>query len=241
MDEITLLVVDDEPLLVQALCIIVGQSPDFRVIGTASNGQDAVNVYFDLLPDVVLMDLVMPRLTGVEAIARIVEKDPAARILTMTSMSSEDSLIPSLVAGASGYLTKDATAEAILDAVRRVHGGEMALSPEATHHLVHTLVTESAPHQPSATRHEPPGPPLPISLTPRELTILGELAVGRSNTEIAERLFLSESTVKSNLGRIMVKLGTDNRVQTLVRAVQWGLVEIPGEGAAEAAPQGRPR
>ncbi|MDO5633579.1 MAG: response regulator transcription factor [Micrococcus sp.] len=236
MDPITVLVVDDEPLLAQAYEMILGSDPGITVVGAARDGMEGVEAYQRLRPDVVIMDLRMPVLDGVQATRQIIEFDPQARILVATSMSTEEYLTPALAAGASGYLAKDTDGQRLQRAVHDVAAGTVALGPSVARDLVKLAVqhaeAESSMH-PSGSSRTPRSDdrandqPLRDPLTPREQSVLDLLAEGLTNQEMAQRLFLSDSTVKSNLARVMHKLGANNRVQALLLGVRHGLVELP--------------
>lgn len=232
MHEITVLVADDEPLLRQAYTLILNADPEFRVVGEACDGREAVKKYDELRPDVVIMDLRMPRLSGVEATAEIMGSSPQARILVVTSMTTEEYLAPALANGASGYLTKDTDGDRLKQALRDVAAGTVALGPVVAEKLVRLVVQNRAAesalaeHETSAPASRPAAAPLAEPLTPREQSVLDLLAEGLTNQEMSERLFLSDSTVKANLARVMHKLGASNRVQALVLAVRQGLVTI---------------
>ncbi|MEE1621655.1 response regulator [Zafaria sp. Z1313] len=233
MGELGILIVDDEPLQRQALSMIVGGSPGFRVVGEAADGRAAVEGYLDHGPDVVLMDLMMPRMNGVEASQRLMRLDPRARIVVMTSLASEQFLVPALAAGACGYLTKDVGAEEILDALRGAAAGDLRLSATVTRNLVQLAVRNfSAETTADPRAAAPDGGDPAVRVTAREQSVLDLLARGLSNAEIGQELYLSEATVKANLARVMMKLGAQNRVQTLIKAVRLGLVDLAEGGPA---------
>lgn len=225
MDAITVLIVEDEPLLTQAYTMILEADSGIRVVGTASDGAAGVAEHERLRPDVVLMDLRMPVLNGAEATGRIMREHPEAKVLVVTSMTTEDYLSPALANGAAGYLTKDTDAEGLVRAVRAVEAGTMVLGPSIAREVVDLLLRSGV-----APRTDAPASPrdLPEALTPREQDVLELLAEGLTNQEMAARLYVSDSTVKSNLARVMHKLGANNRVQALVLGVRAGLVSIPG-------------
>jgi len=231
MDAITVLIVEDEPLLTQAYSMILTADPYITVVGTASDGAAGVAEHARLRPDVVLMDLRMPVMDGVEATRRIIREDPDAKVLVVTSMTTEDYLSPALVNGAAGYLTKDTDAEGLIRAIRDVAAGATALSPTIAREVVQLLTRREAQVtcEAGAASVVPrrPAPALREPLTARERDVLELLAEGLTNQEMAGRLCISDSTVKSNLARAMQKLGAANRVQALVLGVQAGLVSIP--------------
>ncbi|WP_288819302.1 response regulator transcription factor [uncultured Micrococcus sp.] len=222
---IRVLVADDQALMRTALEHFVSLADDLEVVGSASDGVEALAQAERLRPDVVLMDMQMPRMDGVEATARITEALPETSVLAITTFASEQYLVPALRAGAAGYLVKDAPPEDVVQAVRTVHAGEAAFSPAVARDLIDAATSE-APH--SLARDAGPAEPLAEheQLTGRELDVVRELAQGRSNAEIARALFLGEATVKSHLGRVMDKWQVRDRVQVLLRAARAGLVEL---------------
>ena len=218
---LTVLVVDDQPLMSGALKTLIGSAPHMECVGVAANGEEAVEACIAVRPDVVLMDMQMPVMGGVEATARITEACPDTRVLAITTFTSEQYLVPALRAGAAGYLLKDAEPTVILGAIWGVHRGESVLAPAVTAKLLASIEHD----RPVVGRAQlKPGDPDGSDLTPREREILQLLARGRSNPEIAQSLSLSESTVKANLTRIMDKLEVRDRVQVIIRAAQLGLV-----------------
>lgn len=220
---LTVLVVDDQPLMSGALRTLIDSAPEMECVGVAANGAEAVEACLAVRPDVVLMDMQMPVMGGVEATARITETCPGTRVLAITTFTSEQYLVPALRAGAAGYLLKDADPAAILGAIWGVHRGESVLSPAVTSKLLASIEHD----RPVVGRAQlNPGDPDGSDLTPREREILHLLARGRSNPEMAQELSLSESTVKSNLTRIMDKLEVRDRVQVIIRAAQLGLVTL---------------
>lgn len=222
-EDIRVLIADDQPLMSGALRIMIDSTPGLTCVGVAADGLEAVEVCDATRTDVVLMDMQMPRMDGVEATRRIVASHPETRVLAITTFSSEDYLVPALRAGAAGYLLKDAQPATVLGAVRAVRRGESVLSPAVAHKLIAAVETE----RPAVGALQVcPGDPDGSDLTPREREVLDLLARGRSNPEIAAELHVSESTVKGNLGRIMDKLEVRDRVQVIIRAAQLGLVTL---------------
>jgi len=217
MPEIRVLIVDDDPLVRSALAHFVARDPEIEVVGQADNGLDAIEFLSHDRPDVVMMDVQMPEMNGIEATAAISERWPEVRILAVTTLDGSDTVLPMLSAGASGYLLKDSTAESIVTGVREVFNGQSSLSPRIASLLVqHVRTTEPAPG--AAATLEP--------LTEREADVLDRLSQGMSNAEIAQSLIVSEGTVKAHLGRIMVKWHVRDRVQILVAAAHAGLVDF---------------
>ncbi|HKY77232.1 MAG TPA: response regulator transcription factor [Acidimicrobiia bacterium] len=213
---IRLLVVDDHPVVRQGLRTFLETRPGFEVVGEAGDGETAVAEAARLAPDVILMDLVMPGVGGLEAIERIRTAEPEARILVLTSFASADQVLPALRAGAAGYILKDAAPAEVEAAIRAVHRGEGLLDPAVTA----TVLAEVA--RPA----EQPGPgPDPgfASLTPREREVLGLLGRGLTNAAIARELFVAEKTVKTHVSSILAKLRLADRTQAALYAARLGL------------------
>jgi DNA-binding NarL/FixJ family response regulator len=210
----TVLVVDDQELVRSGFRAILDSAEDLRVVGEAADGLDAVAETARLRPDVVLMDIRMPRLDGIEATARIVEAaGPATRVLVLTTFGTEEYVLDALRAGASGFLLKDATSEELVRAVRTVAAGDALLAPSVTRHLVDRL---------AEPRRRPPGPEY-RSLTDREVEVLGLLGRGCSNAEVADELVISETTAKTHVASILSKLGVRDRVQAVIYVYEHGL------------------
>lgn len=217
MPEIRILIVDDDPLVRSALSHFVSRGGDVEVIGEAENGLEAISFLEHERPDVVMMDVQMPEMNGIEATAAISQRWPDIRILAVTTLDGRDTVLPMLSAGASGYLLKDSSAESILTGVREVYSGASSLSPRIASLLVkHVRETEPAGGAADALE----------ALTERESEVLERLAQGMSNSEIAQSLIVSEGTVKAHLGRIMAKWHLRDRVQILVTAAHAGLVDF---------------
>ncbi|GAB78675.1 two component transcriptional regulator, LuxR family [Austwickia chelonae] len=217
------LIVDDQELMLQALKVFVGQAEDMTVVGDARNGVEAVERCRELRPDVVLMDLHMPLLNGVDATRRILAEQPRIKVIAVTTFAGPEAIVPALCAGASGYLLKDSEPELLVRSIREVIAGHNALSPAITAALV-----DSLRHSPDPRRHLPAriAPDSPAAmLTPREREALDLLAEGMSNAEISAELYISEAAVKSRLGTLAQKLGVSSRVQILVHACELGLVQ----------------
>ena len=217
----SVLIVDDQALVRVGLRKILEAEPETTVVGEAGDGDDAVAAAAELRPDVVLMDIRMPVLDGIEATRRIVRDHPATRVLILTTFGLDNYVYDALRSGASGFMLKDAPPEEIAAAVRIVASGEALLAPAVTR-----AVIEEFARQPPAA--EPPGPaPALAELTPREQEVLDLLARGLSNPEICERLVISEATAKTHVARILQKLGLRDRVQAVIYAYETGLV-APG-------------
>ncbi|BDZ40514.1 response regulator [Microbacterium suwonense] len=217
MPQIRVLIVDDDPLVRSALAHFVSRGSDVTVVGEAENGLEAIAFLEHDRPDVVMMDVQMPEMNGIEATAAISERWPEVRILAVTTLDGSETVLPMLSAGASGYLLKDSSAESILEGVREVYSGASSLSPRIASLLVkHVRSTEPASGAAEALE----------ALTDREMEVLERLAQGMSNAEIAQALIVSEGTVKAHLGRIMSKWGVRDRVQILVTAAHAGLIDF---------------
>jgi DNA-binding NarL/FixJ family response regulator len=218
---IRVLLVDDEPLLRMAFTMVLDAQSDIAPVGEAGDGAEAVRMARRLRPDVVLMDVRMPVTDGIEATARIVEECPASRVLILTTFDLDEYAFAGLKAGASGFLLKNALPEELLAAIRAVAAGDAVVAPRITRRLL-----ERFAHQlPSPGAAEPVGSDERLArLTAREREVLVEVGRGLSNTEIAARLRLAEATVKTHLGRILVKLELRDRVQAVVFAYENRLV-----------------
>jgi len=236
---VRLLVVDDHPVVRQGLRTFLETRPDFEVVGEAGDGETAVAEAARLRPDVILMDLVMPGVGGLEAIVRIRAADPGARILVLTSFASADQVLPALRRGAAGYLLKDAAPAEVEAAIRAVHRGEGLLDPAVTATVLAEFArpggepssTASPGAAPRATPSSsapapPPGAatdPGFASLTPREREVLGLLGRGMTNAAIARELFVAEKTVKTHVSSILGKLRLADRTQAALYAARLGL------------------
>ncbi|GAA0295216.1 response regulator transcription factor [Kineococcus aurantiacus] len=214
-------VVDDQAMIRAGFSALLSAQDGVEVVGQAADGAEAVRVVTDVKPDVVLMDVRMPVLDGLEATRRILaaDLDPPPRVLVLTTFDVDDYVFSALQAGASGFLLKDATPEALVDAVRAVAAGDQLLSPVITRRLIEHFV---------ATRQRAVQVPAAVAdLTPREREVLVCVARGLSNTEIAAELFIAEQTTKTHVSRILTKLGLRDRVQAVVLGYEIGLVS-PG-------------
>ena len=216
---IRVLIADDQRVVRDGLSMLVELIDGVQVVGTASDGSEALALAEAHHPDVVLMDLRMPGMDGIAATGRLRQRVPAARVLVLTTYADDATIVPALRAGALGYLTKDASAEQIEVAIRAVHAGQTHLDPAVQEQLV-AAVTSRAPDPPEGgTRHQQ----LPAGLTTREAEVLALLASGLSNSEIAQRLFVSNATVKTHINRIFAKTGARDRAQAVRYAYQTGL------------------
>ncbi|MFD4326586.1 response regulator [Nocardioides sp. NPDC058538] len=210
-------IVDDQELMRSALRMMVESQPDLELAGEAADGHEALALVRTKRVDVVLMDLRMPRLDGIQATAAITGEQPATRVVALTTFDLDDYAFPAIRAGASGFLLKDARAEEIVEAIRTVHAGHAVVAPSTTRRLLEHVA--AAPATDSGRAAD-----IRDTLTPRELDMLLELATGDSNAEIARRVHLSEATVKTHVGHVLAKLGLRDRVQAVVLAYETGLV-----------------
>jgi DNA-binding NarL/FixJ family response regulator len=212
---ITLLLADDQALVRAGFELILSAEPDFEVVGEAGDGAEAVAVATELCPDVVLMDIRMPELDGIEATRRLTAASPETRVLMLTTFDLDEYVVDAFRAGASAFLLKTAPRDQLVAAVRTVHAGEALLAPASTRKLIEEFA-----------RPVPESPALG-SLTPREREVLALLARGLANAEIAARLVVEPSTIKSHVASLLSKLGLRDRVQAVVFAYESGLVR-PG-------------
>jgi len=217
-EPIRVIIVDDESLVRAALRVFLESADDFELVGEADNGADAITVARATAPDVVLMDVQMPIMDGIEATRRLTQEFPGIKIVALTTFSAERVIVPMLSAGASGYLVKDTSPDRILDAARTAHEGGYVLSPRVAKELISSVETNGPGTARSIGRDE--------ELTERELEVVTLLAQGMSNAEIAAAMYVSEATVKSHLGRITAKWGVRDRIQVLIRATQLRLVTL---------------
>ncbi len=213
--------VDDQSLLREGIALMLGQEDDIDVVGQAGTGAEAIRLARDTRPDVILMDIRMPEMDGLEATARIVdEADWPLRVIILTTFDPDEYVYEALRAGASGFLLKDVPRAALAAAVRTVHDGGAMLSPTITRRLIGRFAHRLEVDTETTRRLE--------QLSDREREVLVEIARGRSNAEISERLFISAATVKSHINHLFTKLGVRDRAQTVAFAYESGLVQ-PGE------------
>ncbi len=217
---ITVLLADDQPLLRMGFRLILEGEDDLHIVGEASDGADAVRQVRELTPDVVLMDVRMPVLDGIEATRAITASGAGARIIILTTFDVDEYAFAGLQAGASAFLLKDVAPSELIHAVRVVASGDAVVAPRVTQRLLETYVRGTARPAPAAAHRDP----LLEELTPRETEMLEAMAEGLSNAEIAHRYFLSEATVKTHVRRILTKLHLRDRVQAVVYAYETGLV-----------------
>lgn len=211
---IRVLIADDHAIVRKGIRALLATEADIEVVGEAADGKEAVEKAERLHPDVILMDLVMPGMDGIEATRRITTRQPETRILVLTSFAEDEKVFPALKAGALGYLLKDAGPEELVRAIRQVYCGESSLHPAIARKVLQEL---SRP---------PERPPTPEPLTERELEVLRLIAKGKSNREIAEELVISEATVRTHVSNILGKLQLASRTQAALYALREGIAEL---------------
>lgn len=219
MADITVLIVDDQPLMLHALQTFIENEDGVSVVGTAEDGEAAAEAAKALEPDLVLMDIKMPRLNGIEATRKIVSEIPGTRVLALTTFSTLDYVVPALRAGAAGYLVKDARPDEILAAIRNAMDDSLPLSPSVVRLMARQVIGGALDTQAvagaSATE---------VGLAPREISVLQFLGNGLSNREIAKKMYISEGSVKAYLANACTKLGVRDRLQAVIRGFELGIV-----------------
>lgn len=203
---IRILVVDDHPVVRQGIAVLVGSQSDMRLAAEASNGREAIQQFRAHRPDVTLMDLQMPEMNGIDALVAIRAESPAAKIIVLTTYAGDVQILRALKAGAHGYLLKNTFHKELVDAIRAVHAGRKALSPEASYELAEHATTDA--------------------LTGAEINVLRLIAAGNANKQIADQLSISEETVKWRVKNILSKLGANDRTQAAMIGVKRGIIEI---------------
>jgi NarL family two-component system response regulator LiaR len=209
-------VVDDHLVVRRGIRALLATEPDIEVIGEAEDGAEAITKAEELRPDVILMDLVMPRVDGIEAVQRILEKQPGSRILVLTSFATDDRVFPAIKAGALGYLLKDSRPEDLVRSIHEVYRGESSLHPTIARKVLQEL--SRPPQKPQTSTIEP--------LTEREVDVLRLVAQGLSNQEIARDLVVSEATVRTHMSNILSKLHLASRTQAALYALREGLASL---------------
>jgi two-component system, NarL family, response regulator LiaR len=213
-EKIKVLIVDDHQVVRQGLRTFLQLMDDILVLGEAADGQDAVELTARLKPDIVLMDLVMPRLDGIAATTKIKSLGMGTKVIALTNFTEDDKVFPAIQAGASSYLLKDVSPDALVDAIRAAYHGEARLHPEVMRKLMDKVTAQSR----SNKQENVP------QLTDREQEVIGLVVQGKSNREIADALVISEKTAKAHISNILGKLGLDDRTQMAVYAIKHGLV-----------------
>jgi DNA-binding NarL/FixJ family response regulator len=214
---IRLLIVDDHPLVLKGTRALLAEIQDILVVGEANNGRTAIEEFKKLSPDIILMDLIMPEMDGIEAIRRITAEEPNAKIIVLTSFIADDKVFPAIKYGAMGYLLKDSAPEDLVKAIRQVYRGEPSLHPSIARKVLQELGHSSSEN------------PIPDPLTDRETEVLRLLAKGADNQEIAENLVIAEVTVRTHISRILRKLHLANRVQATLYALRERLTSLEDE------------
>jgi len=217
----SIVIADDQGMVRAGFRSLLSGEPDLEVVGEAGNGEEALEVVERLAPDVTLMDIRMPVLDGITATRRLVESGASTRVLVLTTFDLDEYVFEALRAGASGFLLKDAPAEELAAAIRVVAAGESLLAPGVTRRVIDAFVRRPAPPA------RPSEPRLGL-LTPREIEVLGLLARGMSNLDIASTLFVSEGTTKTHVSNVLTKLGLRDRVQAVIFAYENAVV-VPGD------------
>lgn len=214
---IRVLIADDHHVVRRGLLFFLKTQKDIEVVGEAANGREAVELTAELAPDIVLMDLVMPEMDGIQATKNIKAQFPNVHVLMLTSFSDRDHVVPAIEAGAAGYQLKDIEPDELVEAIRKIIAGENIMHPDASEQLAEAeKQEESLPH----VQHP---------LTPRERDVLAELTKGKSNREIASSLFVTEKTVKTHISNIFAKLAVQDRTQAALYAVKHNLTEPSGQ------------
>ena len=212
---IRVVLADDQPLVRAGLRVLIADTPDIEVAGEAATGAEAVRLVLQIRPDVVLMDIRMPGMDGIEATQMIRARDNAARVVILTTFDDDHNVYAALRAGASGFLVKDMALENILAAIRVVAAGDALIAPSVTRRLIEEFTARPGPARSAAELH---------SITGREREVLTLIGCGMSNTEIAAHLFISPATAKAHVARLLAKLGVRDRVQLVIAAYETGLV-----------------
>jgi NarL family two-component system response regulator LiaR len=216
VEKIKVLIVDDHRVVRQGLRTFLDLNEEIQVVGEASDGLEAVELAAQLAPDIVLMDLVMPRLDGIAATSKIKALGTGVQVIALTSFTEDDKVFPAIQAGASSYLLKDVSPDALVEAILAAHRGEARLHPEVLRKLMAQVAAQPVSGKPAD------GP----QLTERERDVIRLVAQGKSNREIAEALVISEKTAKAHISNILGKLGLEDRTQMAIHAIKNGLVDL---------------
>jgi NarL family two-component system response regulator LiaR len=222
---IRVLIADDHAIVRKGICALLAEAGGFEVVAEAADGQEAVTRFEETHPDVILMDLLMPLMDGIDATRQITRRQPDARVLVLTSFAADNKVFPAIKAGAVGYLLKDSTPDELVRAIRQVNRGEPSLDPT----IARKLLQEVA--------HPAELQPAPEPLTPREMEVLRLIALGLSNQEIADQMVISEPTVRAHVSRILGKLHLASRTQAALYAVREGLTS-DGEASGQMQSEG---
>jgi len=214
---VRLVLVDDQPLIRAGLRVLIADTPGIDLVGEAGSGEEAVRLVRSVRPDVVVMDIRMPGMDGIEATRQLMADPGTARVLILTTFDEDEHVYGALRAGASGFLVKDMALEDIVQAIRVVAAGDALIAPSVTRRLIAVFAAPAAPRRADGHR-------LPDSVTPRETEVLTLVGRGMSNHEIAAHLMISVATAKAHVARLLSKLGTRDRVQLVIRAYESGLV-----------------
>jgi len=217
-EKIKVFLVDDHAIVRDGIRAVLNTESGIEVIGEATNGREAVSKVLSYQPDITLMDLVMPEMDGIEAIRLIIERQPQARILVLTSFATDDKVFPAIKAGAMGYLLKDSDAEELLRAIHQVYQGESSLHPKIARKLLREISAVPLPPVSSSPAVDP--------LTEREVEVLKLVAKGKSNQDIAQQLFIGEGTVRTHVSNILGKLHLASRTQATLYALKEGLASL---------------
>ena len=223
-DPVRVVLADDQRLVRESLATLLGLLDGIELLATASDGEEALALVAEHDPDVVLMDLRMPRMDGIEATGRRREGHPDVRVIALTTYADDESVLGALRAGARGYLTKDASSQDIRNAILSVAAGDAALDPAVQSHVVAALAGDGVR---AAGPDNPPTTQLPDDLTPREAEVLSLIAEGLTNAEIAERLVVSPTTIKSHINHLFAKAGLRDRTQAVNYAYRTGIATPP--------------
>ncbi len=213
-ESIRVLIVDDHPIVRQGLATVLAQQEDIAVVGQAANGVEAVDQARELLPDIILMDLQMPEMDGVEAITKILADELDTHIIILTTFATDDYIFRGIEAGARGYLLKDSPPDEVVKAIRTVHRGDSLIEPRVASRLLDRLGQLSHP------------PPPESVLSKREIEVLQIMSTGAANKEIASQLVIGQSTVKTHIVRIFSKLGVNGRTEAVSEAVKKGIIQL---------------